>query len=50
MKELFGKAKMSQKDIFRIFGGELHDDGTWTMPLNDLTTLPVLDALMRGKR
>jgi hypothetical protein len=35
--------------VLRKFGGDVLSDGTFIIPLNDLTTLPVLDALMRGK-
>jgi len=36
--------------VIRAFGGDVYPDGSFIIPLNDLTTLPVLDALMRDSK
>lgn len=50
MKDFFGKARLSQRDMLRAFGGDVLHDGSWIIPLNDVTTVPVLDSFMKRNK
>jgi hypothetical protein len=36
--------------VLRKFGDDVYDDGSFVIPLNDVTTIPVLDALLRSSK